>query len=73
MDFLAFQVRSALIGNYKPERLFERGVEYGELVIKNAIEDVRKTGSLTISKWESNSGIAVEFKVDGSSLLLVEE
>lgn len=72
IDFLSFQVRSAVIGNYKPERLFDRGEDYGSLVIDGAIEEAIKTGIVRISKWESISGKEIEFKFDYQSGLLLE-
>lgn len=71
MDFVSFQVRSAIIGNYKDDRLFGRGKEYAELIISNAIKDIKENGKIWISKFESKSGNAVCFRLDGK--LLIED
>lgn len=72
MDFLLFQVRMAVIGNYKHDRLFGRGDEYGEAVIASALNDARERGSFSIGRYESKSGEHITFKLDGNSLVLQE-
>lgn len=72
MDFLIFQVRMAVIGNYKNDRLFGRGDEYGEAVIASALNDVKERGQFSIGRYESKSGDHVTFRLDGKSLVLHE-
>lgn len=72
MDFLTLQVRSAIIGNYKHDRLYGRGKEYGDLIIKSAIEDVKKHGKFSISRHESKTGEHVEFCLDGELNVLMQ-
>jgi hypothetical protein len=73
MNFLMFQVRAALVGNYKHDRLYGRGEEYGDLIVKNAYDDLLKTGEMWISKFESQSGQVVKFRLDGNSLIRQED
>lgn len=73
MDFLDFQARSAIIGNYKPERLFGRGEEYAHTVIFSAAQTLRETGKLSIGRHESKTGDPVYFKLDGQGLVLIED
>jgi hypothetical protein len=49
MDFLAFQVKAAVMKNYKHDRLFGRGEEYGNYVLAQAIQIVKETGKLSIA------------------------
>jgi len=72
MDFLLFQVRMAIIGNYKHDRLYGRGEEYGDAVITSAYEDVKKRGQFSISRYESKSGDAITFKLEHGSAALLE-
>lgn len=73
MDFLLFQVRMAVIGNYKHDRLFGRGDEYGNVVIASALESVKSDGKFSISRHESKSGEPIDFRLDGVSLVLIED
>lgn len=72
VDFLFFQVRAAIVGNYKHERLYGRGEEYGDAIINSAFEEAKKTGLLRISRYESQSGQQVDFRVDGKTLMREE-
>jgi hypothetical protein len=72
MDFLLFQVRMAVIGNYKHDRLFGRGDEYGEAVIASAMRGAQENSQFSIGRYESKSGEHVTFTVDGKSLVLQE-
>lgn len=72
MDFLIFQVRMAVIGNYKNDRLFGRGEEYGEAVIASKLSDAKECGQFSIGQHESKSGDHVTFKLDGKALVLQE-
>lgn len=72
MDFLTFQVRAAVMKNYKHDRLFGRGEEYGNVVLASAIQSVKETGKLSIGCYESKSGEVVEFVLDDKTLILVE-
>jgi hypothetical protein len=72
VDFLLFQVRMAIIGNYKHDRLFGRGDEYGEAVIASAYEDAKNKGEFSIGRYESKSGDHITFKLDGSQVILEE-
>lgn len=70
IDFLMFQVRAAIEGNYKHERLYGRGKEYGDGIIASAYEEVRRTGKLMISRFESQSGSEVRMKLDETGTLV---
>jgi hypothetical protein len=72
MDFLYFQVRAAILGNYKHDRLYGRGEEYGDQVINSAVEKVKEDGCFGIGSHESKSGEAVYFKLDGNTLIQEE-
>jgi hypothetical protein len=72
MDFLTFQVRTAVIANYKYDRLFGRGKEYGDVVIESAVNDVKETGKFAIGSYESKNGEPVNFRLDGETLILIE-
>lgn len=69
MNFLYFQVRAAVIGNYKHDRLFGRGDEYGHLIIENAMDEVKRTGKFAIGRHESKSGNHVVFEFDNGVLV----
>lgn len=71
--FLDFQVRAAVVGNYKSERLFGRGDDYAYTIIASAAESLRETGKFAIGRHESKSGDPVYFKLDGQALVLVED
>lgn len=68
MDFLYFQVRAAILGNYKHDRLYGRGEEYGDRIISSTVDTVKKDGHFGIGSYESKSGEAVYFKLDGNVL-----
>jgi hypothetical protein len=72
LTFLEFQVRTAVIGNYKHDRLFGRGDEYGNTVIASALDDVKSNGKFSIGRHESKSGEPIDFTLDGASLILME-
>lgn len=44
--------------NYKHDRLFGRGEDYGNTVIKSAVEEFEKHGYIVISRHESLNGEA---------------
>jgi hypothetical protein len=71
-NFLYFQVRAAIVGNYKEDRLFGRGEKYADDLIDRAFRDVQETGVLTISKFESMSGQPVTFRTNGDALIREE-
>lgn len=71
--FLDFQVRAAIVGNYKPDRLFGRGDDYAHTIISSAAQSLRETGKLAISHHESKTGDPVYFKLDGQGLVLIED
>lgn len=73
LTFLNFQVRAAVIGNYKHDRLFGRGDEYGNAVIASAMESVKSDGKLAIGRHESKSGDPIHFTLDGAALILTED
>lgn len=72
LTFLEFQVRAAIIGNYKHDRLLGRGEEYMEVVIASALKDARENGRFSIGRYESKSGDHITFELVGKALVLQE-
>jgi hypothetical protein len=69
MDFIKFQVRAAIIKNYKESRLFGRGIEYAETVIQNAYASLLENKQMSIGSYESKSGDHITFKLDGELII----
>lgn len=68
-NFIYFQVRAAIQGNYKHERLQGRGDEYANQIVQTAYEQLLKTGELLISKFEAKAGRTIKFVLDGDVLI----
>ena len=73
MDFLTFQVRAAIVGNYKDSRLYGRGDDYAETVIANAIAHLNENKEIVIGSFESKSGEEIRFVLAGGCLTLYKE
>jgi hypothetical protein len=67
-----FQVRVAILNNYKDSRLFGRGEQYANMVINNAYNEVKEFGYFVIGSFESKSGLSIKYKLDNSNILIEE-
>lgn len=72
MDFLRFQLRAALLGNLKPERLYREGAECAEQKIACYYDELIADNHVVMSKWETKSGEQISFKLVDGTLLLEE-
>lgn len=69
-DFLMFQVRMAIVNNYKDSRLLGRFEEYANMVIDNAYKEEKEIGKFTIGSFESKSGLSITCHLDNSNILI---
>lgn len=55
-------MKEYLVSLYKHERLYGRGAEYGDTVVRSAIEYLEKHGRGVIGQYESRTGEAVWYE-----------
>ena len=65
LDFIYFQCRALLIQNYKYDRLYGRGNEYGDAVVNSFFNDLINKKEASIGSYESKSGAHLRFFLDG--------
>jgi hypothetical protein len=62
-------LKAFLQDKYKHDRLYGRGEEYGDTVVRSRLEDLERNGHDLISHHESKTGETVYFRFDGARLV----
>lgn len=62
------ELKTFLVSKYKHDRLYGRGDEYGDTVVRSRLEDLGRNGYDLISHHESKTGEVVYYRFDGTRL-----